>query len=152
MNKKIIRLTESDLHRIVKQSVNRVIRTINENSFGEGTPKQNAFLKKLMGDRWDDKYSELSVPETSKMIDKELANSNNAGTKYEVVEFDQVHECNSFYEAKKKFSEVMDELAEVGYFNDPYLRMAKVSDICWKVYARNGYRCLGSVFIRKKKQ
>ena len=67
--KQIIRLTESDLHKVVKSSVKRILKEINE-----GTPKQNAFLQRLMGDRWKDEYANLSVPDTSKMIDQELAN------------------------------------------------------------------------------
>ena len=41
MNKKIIRLTESDLHKIVKESVNRVLNEIGD------TPKGQYMLGKL---------------------------------------------------------------------------------------------------------
>lgn len=67
--KQIIRLTESDLHKVVKSSVKRILKEINE-----GTPKQIPFLQRLMGDRWKDEYANLSVSDTSKMIDQELAN------------------------------------------------------------------------------
>ena len=45
MNKKLIRLTESDLHKIVKESVNKILKEsegINVNKWG-GSPKMRAF-------------------------------------------------------------------------------------------------------------
>lgn len=35
MNKKLIRLTESDLHRIVKESVNRILNEYGNTSVGQ---------------------------------------------------------------------------------------------------------------------
>ena len=37
MNKKTVRLTESDLHKIVKESVNRVLRENNQSALIKGT-------------------------------------------------------------------------------------------------------------------
>lgn len=45
MNKKLIRLTESDIHRIVKESVNRVLR---ENSDGDA-PDNDRISQKQIG-------------------------------------------------------------------------------------------------------
>jgi len=36
MNKKLIRLTESDLHRIVKESVNKILKEEYSNIYGDG--------------------------------------------------------------------------------------------------------------------
>ena len=38
MNKKLIRLTESDLHRIVKESVNRILSEMNEGKYVNNKP------------------------------------------------------------------------------------------------------------------
>ena len=47
MKKSVIRMTENDLHTIIQESVMEILK---ENGMEEmGTPKQNAFLKKLMG-------------------------------------------------------------------------------------------------------
>ena len=61
-------LDESKIRRIVKESVKRVLK--------EGTQKQNAFLRKLMGDRYLDEYDNLSPRDTSALIDKELQSTN----------------------------------------------------------------------------
>lgn len=45
MNKKLIRLTESDLHRIVKESVNRILNEIGD------TPRGNFALNAVRGRR-----------------------------------------------------------------------------------------------------
>ena len=45
MNKKLIRLTESDLHRIVKESVNEILNEIG------GTPNGNFVLNAIRGRR-----------------------------------------------------------------------------------------------------
>ena len=44
MNKKLIRLTESDLHRIVKESVKRIIREdeVSDDEYWENVAKKNA--------------------------------------------------------------------------------------------------------------
>jgi len=54
MNKKIIRLTESDLHRIVKQSVNRILREMKDNQwklngigFGINQTKKSADMDEI---------------------------------------------------------------------------------------------------------
>ena len=151
--KQVIRLTENDLHRIVKESVRKVLK---ENQYGEGTPKQNAFLQKLMGDRWDDKYADLSVPETSKMIDQELAKNNTPQKEYEVVESfgsdEKIHPCKSFYEAKKKLSDIIDEYFDSGWSSVGDVRLAKKSDICWVALIGRRYASIGgSIYIRKKK-
>lgn len=57
MRMKKIRLTESRLRQIIKESVKDMLN--------EGTPRQNELLRKLTG---SDKYDNLSVPEASAMI------------------------------------------------------------------------------------
>ena len=50
MNSKLIRLTESDLHRIVKESVNRILNEIGNTQKGRddtNTAMQNSFTKDL---------------------------------------------------------------------------------------------------------
>ena len=63
--KRKIRLTESELRNVIAKSVRNMLNEM-------GTPKQNAFLRKLMGDRYKPEYDNLSVPDSSAMIDKEL--------------------------------------------------------------------------------
>ena len=155
MKKQVIRLTEADLHRIIKESVKKVIR---ENSEIEGTDKQNALLRKLLGDRWKDEYEKLSVQDSSAMIEKELANANPNAQKYEVVDNmgnePEIIVCNSLYQAKKTLEKIADEYFHEGGIGRPDsdLRLVKVSDICYKVFGRySRYKCLGSIFIRKQK-
>ena len=50
MNKKLIRLTESDLHRIVKESVNEILNEIG------GTPNGNFVLNAIRGRRAAKRY------------------------------------------------------------------------------------------------
>ena len=145
--KQRIRLTEGDLHRIVKESVRNILNEM-------GTPKQNDFLKKLMGDRWNDKFADLPVPETSKMIDQELANSGKPQKEYEVVELmgskPNIYPCKSFYEAKKKLSEIIDDYFNSGWSCVGDVRLVRDSDICWLAVGRNMGVC-GRIYIRKKK-
>ena len=54
MNKKLIRLTESDLHRIVKESVNRVLRE-GEYNFASGTENYD-----VNSDEWKTNYDRMS--------------------------------------------------------------------------------------------
>ena len=54
MNKKLIRLTESDLHRIVKESVNRVLRE-GEYNFASGTGNYD-----VNSDEWKTNYDRMS--------------------------------------------------------------------------------------------
>lgn len=66
MNKQIIRLTESDLHRIVKESVNKILKEMDE-----GTEAQNDFIRGLCarkGIQYDPKYNSLSTRDASGLI------------------------------------------------------------------------------------
>jgi hypothetical protein len=155
MKKQVIRLTESDLHKIIKESVNKIIK---ENYDIEGTDKQNALLRKLLGDRWRDEYENLSVQDASSMIEKELANANPNAQKYEVVDNmgdkPEIIVCNSFFQAKKTLEKIAYEYHDEGGFGRPDsdIQLVKVSDICYKVYGRySRYKSLGSIFIRKQK-
>ena len=53
MNKKLIRLTESDLHRIVKESVNNVI---NEHYLAKGSVQEWENVMQKMRELWDAGY------------------------------------------------------------------------------------------------
>ena len=64
--KKIVRLTESDLHNIIKESVNRVL-----NEIYEGTSLQNDYIQglcKRRGIAYDEKYNSLPVRDASSLI------------------------------------------------------------------------------------
>ena len=74
--KKTIRLNESEFRGFVRNLVGETIRSLNE-AVDEGTPKQNAFLRKLMGDRYKDEYDDMDVRSTSAMIDQELERQRN---------------------------------------------------------------------------
>lgn len=58
----MIRLSENKINQIVNRSIKQVLSEM-------GTPKQNAFLQKLVG---DNRYDDLSVPDASKKIDQLL--------------------------------------------------------------------------------
>ena len=45
MNKKLIRLTESDLHRIVKESVNRILKEANDHLLSIGGVEDTPFTR-----------------------------------------------------------------------------------------------------------
>jgi len=67
MNKKLIRLTESDLHKIVKESVNRVLRENgrdidDDNYFGGGLP---------------DRYFDDDAPDNDRISQKQIAQLDN---------------------------------------------------------------------------
>jgi hypothetical protein len=65
--KQIIRLTESDLHNLVKESVNKVLSEMNN----EGTSLQNDFIRSLCkrrGIEYDSKYDKLPVRDASGLI------------------------------------------------------------------------------------
>ena len=68
--KKKIRLTESKLKNMIVKSVNNALNEM-------GTPKQNAFLRKLMGNRYKSEYDDLPVSKSSEMIDTELQRQKN---------------------------------------------------------------------------
>jgi hypothetical protein len=56
MNKKLIRLTESDLHRIVKESVNRILR---EASYNINSPEYKQMYDN--GNRWPDEMDDTAL-------------------------------------------------------------------------------------------
>ncbi len=66
MNKKLIRLTESDLHRIVKESVNRVLNEMRPEtyaSYAKGREAQGQMDKAQVGkqaaiDKWNSMYGD----------------------------------------------------------------------------------------------
>ena len=68
--KKTIRLTENKLKNMIVKSVNNALNEM-------GTPKQNAFLRKLMGNRYKSEYDDLPVSKSSEMIDTELQRQKN---------------------------------------------------------------------------
>ena len=49
MNKRLIRLTESDLHRIVKESVNRILNEVGETDGGQDKLARLAARKSVNG-------------------------------------------------------------------------------------------------------
>jgi hypothetical protein len=90
------------------------------------------------------------------MIDQELARKGEPKKEYEVVEEvgqePKIHPCNSFYEAKKKLSEIIDEYYDAGFSSVGDVRLLKKNDVCWVIVGRNSYgHPYGSIFIRKKK-
>ena len=68
MNKKLIRLTESDIHRIVKESVNRILKEAYSDIYGDGTgidyPKSmydNAYLFSNTPEEFDERMKERQI-------------------------------------------------------------------------------------------
>lgn len=54
----VVRINESQLRNLILEGVKSVLNEM-------GTPKQNAFLQKLVG---DNRYDNLSVPDASKKL------------------------------------------------------------------------------------
>ena len=77
MNKKLIRLTESDLHRIVKESVNRVLRE-GEYNFASGTGNYdvNSDEWKTNYDRMSNDYRGQERKSNSNLMDLQIAHHN----------------------------------------------------------------------------
>ena len=73
MNKKLIRLTESDIHRIVKESVNRVLKEENDGSYTiqqyelEGSLKNLAYSRNMAKKAYE-AIKKGNIEEASKMI------------------------------------------------------------------------------------
>lgn len=146
-------MTDKRISQIISEQVSMLL---SENDQTEGTDKQNAYLKKLMGDRWKEEYSNLSTQETSAMIDKELGKTPGHPAGYEVVDTvveggPEIIPCRTFPEARKKLDEVIGEYYDVGFFQSSDLRFIKESDVMYSVYGRNSRHCYGKIYIRKKK-
>lgn len=58
-------LSENELRRLVESAVRNVLNEM-------GTPRQNDFLRSLMGDRYQDEYDNLPPQQSSQMIQAEL--------------------------------------------------------------------------------
>ena len=91
MNKKLIRLTESDLHRIVKESVNKILTEVLDttdsiksfyNNKGEKLNSPKSKIKGILNPKWKerkkrqmntirDKYDDINL------IDRHLGNMDN---------------------------------------------------------------------------
>ena len=79
MNKKLIRLTESDLHRIVKESVNRILKENDENYYYddaiEALQMSDGFLD---FEEWYPAFQdELDVDEAEEIFNMALQNYRN---------------------------------------------------------------------------
>jgi hypothetical protein len=118
----------------------------------ESTPKQIGLLKKLMGDRWEERLKYIPSWKASKLIDSELRKKPKTGATYMVVaslaeaygEEDDVREYSSFYDAKKELDWIVDDIQCRG------LRIVKVTDVCWEVYGTRSNKLIGTVYIKKK--
>lgn len=71
MNKKIVRLTESDIHRIVKESVNRILKEAYSDIYGDGLGIN--YSERM----YDDAYSSNTPEEFDKRMKKRQAYLNN---------------------------------------------------------------------------
>lgn len=77
MNKKLIRLTESDLHRIVKESVNRVLKEAEYNfASGTGNYDVNSDEWKTNYDRMSNDYRGQERKSNSNLMDLQIAHHN----------------------------------------------------------------------------
>ena len=81
MNKKLIRLTEGDLHKIVKESVNKILkegntmdkseelRALLKKAFSNLNDKERALLFEMInGDTWHTVYAIMSILKQSATI------------------------------------------------------------------------------------
>ena len=77
MNKKLIRLTESDLHRIVKESVNRVLKEAEYNfASSTGNYDVNSDEWKTNYDRMSNDYRGQERKSNSNLMDLQIAHHN----------------------------------------------------------------------------
>ena len=88
MNKKLIRLTESDLHKIVKESVERILA---ENEFGEGI--LDPILKHIPGTKTCKRYDRRAK------INKQMKDWNDY--KNGLKTFDQIAEPGEYLSASQ---------------------------------------------------
>ena len=86
MNKKLIRLTESDLHRIVRESVNKVLNEIGDTNRGQYHLGRAAMRRFNMGDY--DKAGEIGRYAEKKRVndpDYDLESSNSTGMRHQNI-------------------------------------------------------------------
>ena len=101
MNKKIIRLTESDLHQIVKESVNRVLRENSrdiddDNYFGGGLP--NRYFDDDAPD--DDRISQKQIGQLDNIANTIAEIANNTSDEAELLF--QAADCISEFTSRYK--------------------------------------------------
>lgn len=79
MNKKLIRLTESDLHRIVKESVNKILKENDENYYYDDAIEALQMSDGFLGfEEWYPAFQdELDVDEAEEIFNKALQNYRN---------------------------------------------------------------------------
>jgi len=125
MNKKVIRLTESDLHRIVKESVNRIL---------EG-------YKKLNG--WDVPWGERKAlnkydPEGFKLVDDGTEWKDHFSHKADSVMdyYDYINRVNTDYDDYDKKWEIEDSWKELNKLPN------NESDLDDSSLFSNDYRCI----------
>lgn len=100
MNKKLIRLTEQDLHKIVKESVNRVLRENSrdiddDNYFGGGLP--NKYFDEDAPD--DDRISQQQIAQLDNIANTitDIANNTNDDAELLFQAADCIDEFTSRY-------------------------------------------------------
>ncbi len=100
MNKKLIKLTEQDLHRIVKESVNRVLRENSrdiddDNYFGGGLP--NKYFDEDAPD--DDRISQQQIAQLDNIANTitDIANNTNDDAELLFQAADCIDEFTSRY-------------------------------------------------------
>ena len=120
MNKKLIRLTESDLHRIVKESVNRVL------SEAQYTPKKLASVD-FYGKELLEKYRVLCM--RMKSYERDL--------RYELTPDEEAQVQSKLRELRQKINDIYDECKKRNLVLDD--DELGVKDMMHHYYVRKGY-------------
>ena len=71
MKKQVIRLTESDLHRIIKESVNRILKEEDYETYIDKLRRQDA-EKKASWDAWENTSDNFNEPNLPTELDNKL--------------------------------------------------------------------------------
>ena len=122
MDKKLIRLTEADLHRIVKQSVNRVL--------SEGKPADRQIGRhKFKGLKYD-KNGNPIYTHPSKLDDPEGGTLSDDDLKAHGWKFSPKHGLHGQIQDPTRLPEsVIRELEELPGFNDPHGLVSSINDM-----------------------
>ena len=134
--KRIIKLQKNEIKNIISESVKRVLNEM-------GTPKQNAFLKNLMGSRYDPKYDNYSVSDTGKLIQQEIdrrnSNRNQVGNLASQRQLDFIQ--NNKYYPIPSITQIANKLTK-----DDAAKMVTALN----PYSNGGYTYYGHVRQRKE--
>lgn len=141
MNKKLIRLTESDLHRIVKESVNRVLNEINTDTAISAHKKAQSDLDN-MEFSWSDSDAVDKYYKRQRQADKFADYAQNKGADYYpygVIGWYQDDSDGVFDRSEVVLGDSIDEVPDDGYGAYALTREGRETYEQWREDASKGY-------------